>query len=113
MTRATLVSATDFARGLSDYLSQAQYGGREFDIARGKKVIARLSPGIAAKANEGAQVRASLSLAELDDLLANGPKLSLSDAAEMAAQLRGMRGTVARSRNPWQDDQSDQGDGNP
>jgi len=38
------ISATDAARQFSDVLNQVRYQGTEFDIVRGREVVARLVP---------------------------------------------------------------------
>ncbi len=39
-----IVNATEFSRGLSEFLNQVQYTGQVLDIERGKRVVARVSP---------------------------------------------------------------------
>ena len=38
------ITATDAARRFSEFLNQVRYQGVEFDIVRGKEVVARLVP---------------------------------------------------------------------
>ncbi len=41
---ADKITATDAARRFSEVLNQVRYQGAEFDIVRGKEVVARLVP---------------------------------------------------------------------
>jgi antitoxin (DNA-binding transcriptional repressor) of toxin-antitoxin stability system len=41
---STTVTVTEFSRGLSGFLNQVQYQGQVLDIARGERIIARVSP---------------------------------------------------------------------
>lgn len=38
------VTIPEFSRGLSGFLNQVQYQGQVLDIARGERIIARVSP---------------------------------------------------------------------
>jgi antitoxin (DNA-binding transcriptional repressor) of toxin-antitoxin stability system len=86
------VTVTEFSRSLSEFLSQVQYQGQVLDIARGKRVIARVSPVAAA---EGFPV------AQLDALFANGPKLG-ADGEAMAKDVSGLRATLRNRKTAWQ-----------
>ena len=86
------INATDFSRGLSDYLNQVQYRGQVFDIERGKRVVARLSPAVAAD---------GFPIARLDDLLANGPSLSAGERKAMAQDVRLARAKLKVKTDPW------------
>ena len=89
---ATTVSATEFSRGLSDFLNQVQYQSQVLDIERGKRVIARVSP---------VAPLGGFPLKQLDALLANGPRLPAADVAAMASDLQAARTQLLNRPDPW------------
>jgi antitoxin (DNA-binding transcriptional repressor) of toxin-antitoxin stability system len=102
MNAATLpisVTATEFTRGISDYLSQVQYRGQVIDISRGKKVIARVIPGDAPY---------SISATQAQRVLDNLPALDAEEREAFAADLtqirRDFNAMPARAAgDPWAD----------
>ncbi len=88
----TTVSATEFSRGLSDFLNQVQYQSQVLDIERGKRVIARVSP---------VAPLGGFPLKQLDALLANGPHLPAADVAAMASDLQAARAQLQNRSDPW------------
>ena len=89
------VSVTEFSRSLSDFLNQVQYRGQVFDIERGKRVVARLSP---VSAVDG------FPIGQLDAFLAKGPQLDAADQKSMAKDVRAVRTRLPNSRkraDPW------------
>ncbi len=98
MNAATLpisVTATEFTRGISDYLSQVQYRGQVIDISRGKKVIARVIP-------TDSEPR-GLTAKQVDALLANLTPLSREERESFAADIAAGRSERASVRDPWED----------
>ena len=91
MTNIT-ISATEFSRGLSDFLNQVQYQSQVLDIERGKRVIARVSP---------VSSVGGFPLNQLDALLANGPQLPAADVADMAGDLQAARTNLLQRPDPW------------
>ena len=91
MTNIT-ISATEFSRGLSDFLNQVQYQNQVLDIERGKRVIARVSP----VAPVG-----GFPLNQLDALLANGPQLPAADVEAMASDVQAARTNLLPRPDPW------------
>lgn len=89
---ATALTVTEFARGLSDFLSQVQYQGQSLDIQRGKRVVARVLPAVASS---------GYPIDKLDDFLANGPQLSKSERQSMASDVTTQRTKMAVRANPW------------
>ena len=75
------VSVTEFARGLSEFLSHVQYRGQVLDIKRGKRIIARVSPVAAAD---------GFPIDQLDDFLAKGPQLG-TERKSMAKDMQTVR----------------------
>ena len=65
------ISATDAARRFSDVLNQVRYQGVEFDIVRGKEVVARLVP---------AAPVGGVALDRLDELARSLPRLGPREA---------------------------------
>lgn len=92
------VTATEFTRGISDYLSQVQYRGQVFDISRGRTVIARVIPGSESRGLNAKQVQT---------LLNNLPPLDASErqafAADLAEVRRSLNAMPARATDPWAD----------
>ena len=86
------VNVTEFSRNLSDFLNQVQYRGQVFDIERGKRVVARVSP---VSAIDGYPI------AQLDALLARGPQLDVADRKMMVKDLRAMRAQSRSRTDPW------------
>ena len=80
------VNVTDFSRGLSDFLNQVQYKGQTLDIARGKRVIARLSPAV---------IIDGFPISQLDDLLNKGSPLSTVDRVSMANDVNRVRSQLS------------------
>ncbi len=88
------VNATEFSRGLSEFLNKVQYTGQTFDIERGKRVIARVSP-VSSPA-----LSAGFPISQLDDLLARSA-LSDDERALMAKDLRTLRSRLVVKADPW------------
>ena len=86
------VNVTEFSRNLSDFLNQVQYRGQVLDIERGKRVVARVSP---VSAVDGYPI------AQLDALLARGPRLEVTDRKTMAQDLRALRAQSRARADPW------------
>jgi antitoxin (DNA-binding transcriptional repressor) of toxin-antitoxin stability system len=99
MNAATLpisVTATEFTRGISDYLSQVQYRGQVIDISRGKKTVARIMP---------APAMSGLPIAQFDAWLAQAPRLDEDDADDWLLELQAQRASQREPvRNPWEGD---------
>jgi antitoxin (DNA-binding transcriptional repressor) of toxin-antitoxin stability system len=88
----TAVTATDFSRGFSDYLNQVQYKGQIFDIERGKRVVARVVPVSATR---------GFPISQLDDWLANGPQLNVTERKSMAKDVNTVRAGLGKRADPW------------
>ena len=86
------VNVTAFSRNLSYFLNQVQYRGQVLDIERGKRVVARVSPVAAIK---------GYPIAQLDALLARGPRLNAADRKMMVKDLRAMRAQTRSRTDPW------------
>lgn len=97
MTAATLpiaVTATEFTRGISDYLSQVQYRGQVIDISRGKKTVARIMP---------APIVSGLPIGQLDAWLAQAPRLDADDVDDWLTELQVQRESQREPlRDPWE-----------
>lgn len=86
------LTVTEFARGLSDFLSQVQYQGQSLDIQRGKRVVARVLPAVASD---------GFPLARLDDFLSKGPQLKVAERQSMAKDVRVLRAGLVSRDDPW------------
>jgi hypothetical protein len=90
---ATLaVNATDFSRGLSEFLNQVQYKGQVLDIERGKRVVARVSP---------VAVADGFPIGQLDDWLVKGPQLGSANRESMAKDVQAVRTQLRPRADPW------------
>lgn len=92
---ALTVNATEFSRGLSEFLNQVQYKGQTLDIERGKRVVARVSP-VADVSHAG-----GFPLSQLGDLLAKGPQLAVAERKRMAQDVRAVRSGLRAKADPW------------
>ena len=72
------ITATEAARRFSDVLNQVRYQGAEFDIVRGKEVVARLVPAAPA---------GGISLDRLDELVRSLPRLGSREAELFARDI--------------------------
>ncbi len=86
------LTVTEFSRGLSDFLSQVQYQGQSLDIQRGKRVIARVLPAVASS---------GFPIDQLDDALAKGPQLNVSERSAMAQDVRSVHANLKTKSDPW------------
>ena len=75
---ADKISATDASRRFSDILNQVRYQGAEFDIVRGREVIARLVP---------AAPPGGVALDRLDELVRALPRLGPREAELFAHDI--------------------------
>ena len=89
---ALTVTVTEFSRSLSDFLSQVQYQGQSLDIQRGKRVIARVLPAVAAN---------GFPLDKLDALLTGGPQLSTTERLAMASDVASQRSKLVARSDRW------------
>lgn len=83
---AKTITATDVARNFSDVLNQVRYQSAEFEIVRGKEVVARLLPPAPA---------GGVPLDQLNELLKKLPRLG---AREVDSFARDVERGLARVR---------------
>lgn len=101
-----IVNATEFSRGLSEFLNQVQYTGQVLDIERGKRVVARLSPVPRVPPVPSVLPVPSVSvsngfpIAQLADLLAKGALLA-AERKRMAKDLAAVRSRLVAKADPW------------
>ena len=89
------VNATEFSRGLSEFLNQVQYKGQVLDIERGKRVVARVSPVADVPDTDG------FPILQLGDFLARGPQLATDDRQRMAQDVKAVRSGLRAKADPW------------
>ena len=89
---AISVTVTEFSRSLSEFLSQVQYQGQVLDIARGRRVIARVSPVVLAD---------GFLVGQLDALFANGPRLG-ADQSDMVKAVTSVRAGLRTRKSAWE-----------
>jgi len=92
MPKMERVSATEAARKLSDLLNRVRYQGASFEIARGKEVVARIVPAAPPRA---------VKVAELDELLANLPRLPPTDSAQFEKDVEKVRRDASLPEPRW------------
>ena len=78
-------SVTEFARALSDFLNLLQYPGQVFEIERGKRVVAQVSP---------ASQKAGFPIAQIDDFLNSIPSLSTPERQIFSRDLKSVRSAL-------------------
>ena len=90
---AQTLSVTEMARHFAEYINRVAYRGECFVLVRGKKPMAELRP-----------LPAGKRLAELPALLASLPRLSPTEATQLADDLTAAREALARAEvhDPWQ-----------
>ena len=74
---AKSITATDAARNFSDVLNQVRYQGAEFDVVRGKEVIARIVPA----------APEAVYLSQLNELVRAWPRLGPREAEAFAKDI--------------------------
>jgi antitoxin (DNA-binding transcriptional repressor) of toxin-antitoxin stability system len=86
-------SVTDVARNFAEYINRVAFRGERFVLMRGKRPVAELRP-----------VATGKRLRELPALLASLPRLSESEAVDLAADLDAARRDLSQAslRDPWE-----------
>ena len=77
---AIKLSATEFARNLSEYLNRVLYRGESFVILRSNRPVGELRP-----------IPAGTRMGDLPDILASLPHLSRREAEQMGREIEGYR----------------------
>ena len=85
------ITVTEMARNLSDVLSRVAYHGARFELARGRKVIARLLP---------AEAPSAVKVGDLHELFAGAPALG-DEASAFKRDLAEIRRRAAAPPNRW------------
>ncbi len=89
------VTATQVARGLSEILNQVYYQGKEFEIKKGKQVMAVLSlPKTPKKTQKSRNIR---NLEDLDAFFKRLPKLDEEDMNAFEQAINEMRSLPTRT----------------
>lgn len=86
-------SVTDVARNFAEYINRVAFRGERFVLMRGKRPVAELRP-----------VPTGKRLRELPALLASLPRISGSEAEDLAADLDDARRDLPQvpPRDPWE-----------
>ncbi len=87
------ISATELSRDLSRILNKVHYQGQDFEITRGKEIIARIIPA------EPHQHRVTVS--GLQELLASLPPLDQNDRQDFLKDIKAIRSKIDEEENPW------------
>ncbi len=86
-----IISATDLSRDLSRILNQVHYQGQNFEIRRGREIIAKIIPVEAPQR----KVRG------LQAFLASLPHLDQDDAENFLNDINKVRENMPHEGNPW------------
>ena len=88
----TLISVTELARNLTDYINRVVYRGERFRVTRGRRTVAELHP-----------LPTGRSLADLPDLLHSLPHLPADDVRAFASDIDRSRESLPGidTRDPW------------
>lgn len=86
------LTVTEVVRHFAEYVNRVAYRRESFVLVRGKKPIAELRP-----------LPTGRRLAELPGLFASLPRLSASEAGDLAEDIDSAREELARTevRDPW------------
>ncbi|MDM8558130.1 antitoxin [Candidatus Parabeggiatoa sp. HSG14] len=85
------ISVTTAARSLSEILNRVLYQGTVFELERGNKIIARLSP---------ANPLSPIQIKDLNQFFAQLPSLD-DDAESFAKDIKTIRQEMAKEQDPW------------
>ena len=88
----TRISVTQAVRNFSDLLNRVQYQGSSFELERGNKVIALLTP---------AELKSPLTMNELGEFLASLPSLA-DDANAFARDVESARRGFKAETDAWE-----------
>ena len=85
------ISITHLARNLADIVNRVAYRGERFTILRGNRPVAEVVPPPRGR-----------SLSELPEILANLPRLSPDEAADLGRDMdKARRQLGTEERDPW------------
>lgn len=80
-----LITVTEFSRGFSDIIGRVHYTGEVFDIQKGTRIVARLSP---------VKAKKTITLRELGTFFKNSPHLSkdeIEDFEQAIVKLKSLK----------------------
>jgi antitoxin (DNA-binding transcriptional repressor) of toxin-antitoxin stability system len=86
------VTATELARGFSDFLNQVRYQGVTLDIRRGNETVARIQP---------AGPTVGYPIEQLDALIAALPSLAEDDAASFLDDIHEATANLTAGSSAW------------
>lgn len=86
------VTATELARGFSDFLNQVRYQGVTLDIRRGNETVARIQP---------AGPTVGYPIDQLDSLIAELPSLAEGDADAFLEDIHEGTASLTAGSSAW------------
>jgi antitoxin (DNA-binding transcriptional repressor) of toxin-antitoxin stability system len=86
------ITATEAARNFSDVLNQVRYQGAEFDVVRGKDVIARIVPAVPAR---------GVPISQLNTLVRGWPRLGPREAEAFAKDIERALAHIRPDQVEW------------
>lgn len=87
-----IVTATELARGFSDFLNQVRYQGVTLDVQRGNEIVARVQP---------AGPAAGYPIEQLDALIAALPSLAEDDVDGFLEDIHDAGASLTAGLSPW------------
>lgn len=86
------ITATELARGFSDFLNQVRYQGVTLDVRRGNETVARIQP---------AGPTLGYPIDQLDTLIAALPSLAQDDVGTFLEDIHAAVANLTAGSNAW------------
>jgi hypothetical protein len=87
-----LITVTEAVRSFGDLIGRVYYKGEEFDIKKGSQIVAHIGP---------SKQRATIRVAELNNMLAACPSLSKKELEEFEKDLKDIRLSGGELKSKW------------
>jgi prevent-host-death family protein len=87
----TKITATEATRNFSDMINRVHYRGETFEVTRGGEVVAQIVPASAKR----------MTVAEVNELWAKGPRLDPEDAAQWERDQAEIRASAPTAPYKW------------
>jgi antitoxin (DNA-binding transcriptional repressor) of toxin-antitoxin stability system len=87
-----LITVSEAVRSFADIIGRVYYKGEEFEIKKGKKIVARIVP---------VKEKRALKVCELNDFFANIPKLDAKEMESFAKDIEDARKNIKESPSKW------------
>ena len=87
-----LITVSEAVRSFGDIIGRVYYKGEEFEIKKGKNIVARIIP---------AKNRHTLQVSELNAFFAKAPRLAEGDADSFLKDIEDFRANIKESPSKW------------